>query len=68
MGPAAEGDVLRNLDQTDIHFYGSTFTVLKTIGTDKCLPAIDKLTKHSNGFVVAEARTTLQAIRARLGR
>lgn len=66
MGPAAEGDVLPNLALSDIHLYGPTFTVLKAIGTEKCLPAIENLTKHPNRFVTDEARNTLQAIRTRL--
>jgi hypothetical protein len=68
LGPVAEKDVLPLMTDQDIGIRESAIDVLKEIGTEQSLPALQRIADGNDGFTKRRARDAVAAIRGRAGR
>ena len=66
LGPAAEAAVIQQLDSKDERARREACAILKTIGTSKCLSALEQTTKTDpSGFIKSAAKEALAAVKTR---
>ena len=66
LGPAAEAAVIQQLDSKDERARREACAILKTIGTSKCLSALEQTTKTDpSGFIKSAAKEALAAVKMR---
>lgn len=65
MGPAAEKAVLARLHHRDALVRQTVCDLLKEIGTDESVPALEKVVAEKNAFVSPKAKEAIEAINAR---
>ena len=67
-GPAAEDAVIKQLDNKDAAIAALACQILRTIGTGKSKPALEKLAASSDRHVSMSAKVALQGLQRRQGR
>jgi HEAT repeat protein len=65
MGPAAEPAVLKQLESEEWRVRQEAVAILKEIGTEASIPALEKAQNDPNGFVKRRAKDALSAVKSR---
>jgi hypothetical protein len=66
LGPAAEAAVIEQLDSKDERARREACSILKAIGTSKCLPALEQTAKTDpSGFIKSAAKEAIAAVEMR---